>query len=217
MTRSSLDTRRRTPWVAAAQDVGVVFAATLLTAFVALLVEDALPNRDEHRVFWPRVAFFLLLLGVLTFVLWLRRLRVRARGTLYYLRYLPDWMRDTHLGEYNLVRGAYRDTRVVTRWMMVGQIARMGSTFPGPGGSFPRSPAHYERRRRCDRLQPRTQHALSDGDGSGQRILQLAGDRSSRGSPVTNEGSTVLAIRVSARNGSTCPTDVLDSGTSHQM
>ncbi len=41
---------------------------------------------------------------------------MRTTGTLYYLRYLQEWMSDWHLDDLDVIRSAYLDRRVIGRW-----------------------------------------------------------------------------------------------------
>lgn len=117
MASSSLEHPRRNSFQAWLQDSLVVLLVTLLTALLALVVEDAIPTEGDAR--WIPVRLWATgIVGIaLVIALYIRQRRVRFRGTLYYVRYLAEWMDDEHLTKYESARGGHRDARVVAAWM----------------------------------------------------------------------------------------------------
>ncbi len=119
MASSSFKATRRSAWYTLVQNVGLILLATLASALLALLIEDAIPNPDapSPAVVWARVAATAFVLAALGLVIMLRRRRWQARGTLFYIRYLDEWMEDSHLDQFQGARDNHLDARVVAGWM----------------------------------------------------------------------------------------------------
>ena len=98
----------------------IVVAATLSTASASLVLEDALPLKDEDRVFSPLRVWWLAVSGLMLVALvFLRQRRTRTAGTLYYLRYLQEWMSDWRIDDLQIVKRKYLDRRVIAEWSRV--------------------------------------------------------------------------------------------------
>lgn len=97
-------------------DVAIVFCGTAVIAFWGLIVEDLFPVDRQVEFSAVRITVGLVLLLLLLLLVYFRQRRNRARGTLYYLRYLFEWMTDWRLENLNAVKAGHPDLRVITRW-----------------------------------------------------------------------------------------------------
>ncbi len=122
MVGSSLEHPRRNSLHAWLQDSAVVLLVTLLTALLALVVEDAIPADAGARWTTARLWGTSIVGVALVIALYIRQRRVRFRGTLYYVRYLAEWMDDEHLSKYESARGGHGDARVVAAWMTASPL-----------------------------------------------------------------------------------------------
>lgn len=110
----------RRAWGGRLRDLAIVVMATLTTGAVSLVLEDALPTQGDpvfQRCRWLAV---LLTTGVLSVLVWRRQRTARLTGTLYYLRYLAEWMPDWRLEQLEVLQDGYLDQRFITRWFVQG-------------------------------------------------------------------------------------------------
>lgn len=101
----------------------IIIAATVSTASASLVLEDALPPGEEARVFSGERLWWLgVSVAFLVVLVFLRQRRTRTAGTLYYLRYLQEWMSDWRVGDLEIVKRKYVDRRVIARWSRVTPV-----------------------------------------------------------------------------------------------
>lgn len=110
------------PWTSVLE-TALVLSGVVATAGASLLLEDLLPlakgqQFSPARFVWTAVAGV-----VLVWLLIHRQRRTRTTGTLYYLRYLQEWMSDWHLADLDLVKGGYLDRRVIGQWSTAAPAA----------------------------------------------------------------------------------------------
>lgn len=112
----------RRGWWGRINDVAIVLLAAVTTACAGLVFEDALPLSPVGVRFDPRRWLVLVAVAVaLTLLLWIRQRRQRFSGTLYYVRYLMEWMGDWRLDQLRAVQEGFLDKRVVTAWCTTPQ------------------------------------------------------------------------------------------------
>lgn len=110
--------RRRVRWTI---DALIVLAATTLTAIVGLSIEHgmnyALGGPADHDL--PRLVTHICLAILLTIVLlWMLDIRAKRnelQGTLYYVRYLSEWMNDWHIEGLRRRGQSLSDVRTLAR------------------------------------------------------------------------------------------------------
>jgi hypothetical protein len=108
--------RRKVGW-SPRFDVGIALLAATTTAFATLVLEDAFAlGGTESQFDGPRWGGTLASAFLLAVLVRGRQRRVRTTGTLYYLRYLQEWMSDWHLDDLDVIRSTYLDRRVIGRW-----------------------------------------------------------------------------------------------------
>lgn len=91
-------------------------------ALTGLVVEGALRLVDEktgvrpdatHDV--PRLMWWLLTITVLLIVVWYRSRLAHTKGTLYYVRYLREWMADSQIVDEREHSLGHLDARVIAK------------------------------------------------------------------------------------------------------
>lgn len=107
---------RRPRFSLAFLDGAIVLSGVAATAGAALVLEDALPLKEGRTFDLTRWVWTVLATGVLLVFVRLRQRRARTTGTLYYLRFLQEWMGDWHIDALARRDGQYLDQRVIGRW-----------------------------------------------------------------------------------------------------
>ncbi|WP_182543024.1 hypothetical protein [Halosaccharopolyspora lacisalsi] len=104
--------------------MSVVVCASVITASLALVVEDLIPHQaDDGRVVPLRwVVFAGALLGLLL-ALWVRTVVNRRRGTLFHIHLLDEAMPDLRRTSVALAGARRMSMRAVTRWIDLGAHA----------------------------------------------------------------------------------------------
>ena len=97
-------------------DLGIIVFLPVTTALLGLVLEDAFPLNQPVQFSAVRITVTAVSLIVLVLLVLWRRNRTRRRGTLYYVRYLSEWMSDWRLDQLNSVKHTYPNLRVITRW-----------------------------------------------------------------------------------------------------
>lgn len=102
-------------------DVLLTVTSVVAIGFTGLIIEDAfqLINGDNSRpgpvADVPRIIGCLTSIGLLLFLVWRRSRLAQAKGTLYYVRFLLEWMTDWHIHDEGRQRRGHLDERVISR------------------------------------------------------------------------------------------------------
>lgn len=115
---------KRTPrggvmeWLAprrAGLDVVISLVGIVSIALAGLTLEDLLPVAGRPQFFLWRIVLLLVFLVLLMVMVWVRGKLRLGHGTLYFIRYLEEWMPDWHLDSEQAQGKASLDVRVVSR------------------------------------------------------------------------------------------------------
>lgn len=114
---TSLWRRWRGTMLIVAANTAVAGAIALVTAILALVVEDALPIGTARRFSGLRwIVLVLALIALVTALLWRASVK-RHSGTLFYVRLLDDTMTDWQMNAVDLAARQHLALRPVTRWV----------------------------------------------------------------------------------------------------
>ncbi|MBK0869636.1 hypothetical protein INP57_22740 [Saccharopolyspora sp. HNM0986] len=117
--RKALSSLVTAPKRVALADSATAIAVALVTASLALLVEDLLPKPGErYEPSWPRVSFFAVVLVLVVVGRYVRRKAREAAGTLVSIQVLDEGMADRTRGENSRTAAQKRtmSIRTVHRW-----------------------------------------------------------------------------------------------------
>lgn len=117
MSRRIENLAGRIPLPRAVLNVLISVSATGAVAFGGLVAEDVTGPSDAT---WLRGALAALFLLLLTSSVYVRSVRNRTVGTLYYVRYLEEWMGDWHTEAEEQAEKDHLDARSVTRTLTHG-------------------------------------------------------------------------------------------------
>ncbi|MGW9307759.1 hypothetical protein ACWGPQ_07085 [Saccharomonospora azurea] len=106
----------------------IVVSAAVLTAALALVVEDAIPKagEGEPEIVPLRAALLLGMLVVLLVALAWRTVVHDTRGTLFYVQILNEGMANRHTEPLRAAQAEHMSLRTVTRWIDLASRRRGG-------------------------------------------------------------------------------------------
>lgn len=121
--------RRESPWAAlgVVLDFGMIIAGTGATALVALVLEDAVPGLTSEAAATADVRRWAMTCSAVGLVYVTYRVRTRRKqllGTLYYIRFLDEWMHDWQIEDLRKRGRSLLDSRTLG-----GRITRRPDCF----------------------------------------------------------------------------------------